>query len=287
MVKRLGDKVDSALTLASLWMQPEGRELIMAQLEDIDVYKAFLEAQKKSSDVFEREDLMPMYERVARAIRRVDTNHILFLEAGYHTNAGVYSTIEPVMGQSGRRDPRQAYAPHAYDIVVDTPQLAQANTGRVELIFSRHGETAARLEMPMILGEYGAFGNAGEEILPSARVVMHMLEIMKCGDTYWDFGRKIQDHAYFETLNRPIPLRIAGNLIDYKSDPENLTFSCRWKEASVTDAPTIIYLPKRYHEGREITIDGGGIVESGQSEWGVYLKIAVTGSGKERMLSVR
>ena len=245
----------------------------MAELQDIEVFKAFIDAQAESSQQFEREKLMPMYQRVANAIRVVDTNHLLFLEAGYHTNAGIYSRIEPVRGRDGNRDPLQAFAPHAYDIVVDTPQLAQADTGRVDLIFGRHGETAARLGLPMIIGEYGAFGGAGGEIVPSARVVMKMLERLKCGDTYWDFGRNVQKRAYFETLHRPIPLRIAGELIEYGSDPENLTFTCRWRETREMAAPTIIYLPKRYHDTREIRLDGGRSVKKSQTNWGVYLHI--------------
>ena len=154
LASRLGDLVQSPEEIAGLWQQPDGRAVITSHLEDITLYRAFVDAQTEPSQLFEREHLQGMYQRVANAIRAVDPCHILLLETSYHCNAGVSSAIEPVVGLDGQRDRQQAYAPHAYDIVVDTPALAKANSQRVELIFARHGETARRLEMPMIIGEW-------------------------------------------------------------------------------------------------------------------------------------
>jgi endoglycosylceramidase len=55
----------------------------------------------------------------------------------YTSNLGITSHIEPMMGPDGQRDPQQAYAPHGYDIVVDTPQAAKASQARIELILER------------------------------------------------------------------------------------------------------------------------------------------------------
>ena len=35
-------------------------------------------------------------------------------------NLGVPTALVPLADEQGRRDPQQAYAPHGYDIVVDT-----------------------------------------------------------------------------------------------------------------------------------------------------------------------
>ena len=115
-------------------------------------------------------------------------------------------------GPAGERDPQQAYVPHGYDIVVDTPALASASSARVELIFRRHGETAKRLAMPMIIGEWVHFGAAGAGSSAVRRVLQRQFERLLCGDTYWDFGREIQERAYFVTLKRSIPSRTAGCL---------------------------------------------------------------------------
>ena len=93
--------------------------------------------------------------------------------------------IGALMGPDGRRDAQQAYAPHGYDIVVDTPQLARASNARVEFIFTRHRETAERLDMPMLVGEWGAFGGHGADVVPAAWGVVDVFETLGCSDTYW------------------------------------------------------------------------------------------------------
>ena len=285
--KKLGDMDTGSQKLMDLWMSEQGRQIITAQLNDINLYTAFVDAQEDFSQQFEREHVLPMYQRVANSIRTVDTQHFLMLETSYHSNTGVYSGLEPVLGADGKRDPLQVYAPHAYDIVVDTPDLAKANSARIELIFNRHNETAKRLKMPMLIGEYGAFGGWDERILPSARSVQRMLEQLNCGDTYWDYGRDIQERAYFPTLCRPIPVYLAGSLIKYGSDPEKMTFNCHWKESSKLKGDTIIYLPKSFIDDRniQVTPKGKGFTIQ-KTSYGAYLHIPSTHKDTQRSLSV-
>lgn len=290
LARRLGNLIGTRAEIATLWQQPDGRRSIMAQLEDIQLYEAFVRAQEDLSQTFERQQLQPMYQRVANAIREVDSDHILLLEASYHCNAGVYSAIQPVTGPDGSRDPRQAYVPHAYDIVVDTPQLVDANAKRVELIFRHHNQTAERLAMPLLIGEWGAFGGADQRILPSARILQRQLELLRCGDTYWDYGKAIEKKPYFGVLKRSIPSRIAGTLLEYKSDPEASGFSCRWRETAGSTAPTILYLTAETLEERDIRLKPRGegyevqSASSGSSD--VYVSIPPTGEAGERLLSV-
>jgi endoglycosylceramidase len=195
-----------------------------------------------------------------------------------------------VTGARGERDPLQAFVPHGYDIVVDTPELAAANSARVQLIFDRHAETAKRLQMPMIIGEWGAFGNSDERILPSAGVIQRLFEKHLCGDTYWDYGRNIQQQAYFETLCRSIPCRIAGRLLAYESDPETGLFTCRWKETGDITAPTIIYLADPGITGREIRLvpaAKGYECTPVAASRAVYLSIPPAAKPVERLLTVR
>ena len=255
---RLAGMAKSPEEIAALWLEPEGRAKITEQLGDIEVYRAFVAAQEELSREFERSQLQPMFQRVTDAIREVDCNHILLLETSYYCNAGIRSAIEPVKGPDGERDPQQAFVPHGYDIVVDTPALAQANSSRVEFIFAQHGKTAERLGMPMIVGEWGAFGNWDERILPSARVLQGLFEGLLCGDTYWDFGRDIDKQAYFSVLRRSIPCRIAGTLLEYGCDPETGAFHCSWEETPEVDAPTVVFLTEATLAGKSIRVQPSG-----------------------------
>jgi endoglycosylceramidase len=290
LMERLGDKVQSPDEIMTRWLDPAGRNAITVLLEDIDMYRAFVDAQIAHSQTFERNYLQPMYQRVANAIRSVDPYHLLLLETSYHCNSGVYSRIEPVTGADGKRDPQQAYVPHGYDIVVDTAALANANRERVELIFRRHSQTAKRLAMPMIIGEWGAFGDADERILPSARILQQQFETHLCGDTYWDYGRDIERKAYFETLKRSIPSRIAGTLLEYGSDPQTGAFTCRWKEMGSIAAPTIIYLTEATFQDRVARLkpEGAGFVVQPVSNGtgDVYISISPSGESVERVLTL-
>ena len=201
--ERMG-KEFNMLEMAGQWYDPEGRSRLMALLGDQEVYKAFLSGQAKISQDFEREKLMPMYQRVAEAIRAVDSGGILFLETSYMCNAGVPSGIEPIV-IDGKRDPQQVYAPHGYDIVVDTPDLAHSNAGRVALIFERHAEAAKRLNMPMLVGEWGAFGGADASVRPAVTQVVEQLDKYGCSDTYWEYGQYLLDASYLDLLKRPVP----------------------------------------------------------------------------------
>ncbi len=280
----------SPAEILALWQTPKGRAIITEQLEDIELYTAFVDAQKKLSQAFERQQLQPMYQRVTDAIRKADPASILLLETNYHCNLGVYSGIEPVRGRDGKRDAQQAYAPHGYDIVVDTPALIHANPKRVQLIFNRHGETAKRLAMPMIIGEWGAFGGADERILPSARILQQQFEGLLCGDTYWNYGGDIDKKPYFPVLNRSIPSRIAGRLLRYGNDPKTNTFTCLWEEAENVSAPTIIYLAKETIRDHSIQLapQGSGyrMQPASKNSGDVYLTIPPTGKPIQRSLIV-
>jgi endoglycosylceramidase len=112
----------------------------------------------------------------------------------------------------------------------------------VKLIFRRHGETAQRLVMPMLVGEWGAYGrNPGT--LPTAWHVVHQFEKLLCSETYWAYEPGIQDFACFQAVQRPYPERVAGTLSSYQCNPDTGSFECVWQEDEKINAPSRIYLP--------------------------------------------
>ncbi|MCP4643635.1 MAG: glycoside hydrolase family 5 protein [bacterium] len=147
--------------------------------------------------------MMPMFQRVANAIREVDTNHILFLETSMFCNMGVLSAVEPLTLADGSRDPLQAYAPHGYDIVVDTASLADASLDRITFIFDQHAKTADRLNMPMLIGEWGAYYGS-DKVVTIAQHTMGQFRKHRASDTYWDFHKGIEETAFFKVLSPPV-----------------------------------------------------------------------------------
>ena len=286
-----GTPPDLAAT-AKKWLEPKGRSEITSRLQDVGIYTALVDAPQSVVQQFERAYVVPMYERVARAIRDVDSHHILFLETLMACNMGVRTGIEPLADVNGKRDPFQAYAPHGYDIVVDTPDLTNASNERVELIFNRHAESGARLAMPVLIGEWGAFGSAGPAIVPTAEFTARQFERHLFSDTYWDYGREVGNASYFNALSRAIPVCVAGTLLSYANDPEAQTFSCTWREDPAVVAPSRIYLPDRCAARiTAITVEPSAskyiVGPTGDGGKAVYVDIPPTGQATERSLTVK
>lgn len=276
--------------LAQRWLTPQGRYEILQLLRNVDIYAQIIDVTEPLYAEFERTTLMAMYRRAARAIRHLDRKHILFLETTMASNMGVYSGIEPLVGESGTRDARQAYAPHGYDLVTDTPNLAQASPERIELIFERHGETAERLGMPMLVGEWGAYGrNPGT--LPAAWHVVHQFEKLLCSETYWAYEPGMERFPCFQAIHRPYPERVAGTLLGYHYDPTTGVLSSTWEEDGHIPAPSRLYLPDWFgfdaHKF-ELTPTASGfeIAETHPGSGNTYLIVPPTGRACTRRLVV-
>ena len=91
----------------------------------LDQYKAdvFNEIVNKAAPIvnkFDREKYMPFLNSTAEEIRKVSKEPILFIENSYYSNLGIKCAVEPIK-VGGKREPNQLFAPHAYDLMVDTP----------------------------------------------------------------------------------------------------------------------------------------------------------------------
>jgi endoglycosylceramidase len=199
---RLAEKAPSPVQLAALAGVPDGRKQITDWLANMELFSAMLDAGTPIMQAFERERLLPMYERVRQAIRPVDPHHIIFLEPATSANIGIPSAITPLVDEQGRRDPQQAYAPHGYDIVTDTPQSGlRSSNARVELIFRRHAEKARELNMPLLIGEWGAYYEDASSA-EAARFVVRQLDALQCGDTYWAYRATLGQSPLLPALKR-------------------------------------------------------------------------------------
>lgn len=199
---RLGPHAPGTEALFALQGTPQGRRQIAEWLKDKALFMAMLEPATPVMQEFERGRLMPMYARVRKAIREVDSQHILFLEPAMSANMGVPSALAPLTDESGKRDPQQAYAPHGYDLVTDTDSIDLISNERVALIFHRHAERAKKLRMPMLVGEWGAYyGNPAAAA--AARFTVRLFEELGCGALYWAYRRELATSPLLDSLERP------------------------------------------------------------------------------------
>jgi endoglycosylceramidase len=202
LAARLGQKAPTPEALFAMEATPQGTRQITEWLKDVTLFTGMLEPAAPIMQDFERGRLIPMYVRVHKAIREVDSRHIIFLEPAMSANLGVPSALTPLAGESGQRDPEQAYAPHGYDLVTDTDSFDLYSNERVALIFRRHGKLARTLRMPMLVGEWGAFyGNPAAA--GAARFTMRQFDLLGCGDLYWAYRRELGKSPLLRSLERP------------------------------------------------------------------------------------
>ena len=226
--------------LAELFLQPDGRIQLFQRLDDVELFGQILEAPLSLCQSFEQEYLLPFYQRVAKAIRAVDAEKILFLETSAFSNFGIYSSIKPIV--SCKEDYQQAYSPHCYDLVTDTEYVAYPNPERVKLIYTRHAETARKWNWPALVGEWGAF-DFRPGTLPAARMNVREIEKRLFSETYWCYQPGLEQAECFLALHRPYPERVAGFLEQYQYDPVTGVFTCSWREDPSVKAASVIYLP--------------------------------------------
>ena len=143
------------------------------------------------TSAFEEKVLSPFYDELFTAIRNIDPRTLLFLESNYFANAGIPSFVRPAQTPSGGIIPGQVYAPHGYDILVDTADYSQGGTERIDLIFGsllQKIEEMAEEGVPSLIGEWGCYPNASDAQLDQARHILSMLSEYHIGNVYFEYS---------------------------------------------------------------------------------------------------
>lgn len=173
---------------------------VMAKLEggvatEEDLFKT-IGSIEVISGKFEEEKLNPFYERIVPKVRTADPDSLIFLETNYFSNAAVPTHVRPV-SLDGKVLANQVFAPHGYDIFVDTDKYEETDNSRVDLIFATHAEIAKALDLPMLVGEWGCYPHANKVQVEQASHIKALFESFGASDTYFDFshlyGNKVVD----------------------------------------------------------------------------------------------
>ena len=171
----------------------------MSALEDFGKIAEMIGEIMPITSDFETEVLNPFYDEVATAIRSVDKEGIIMLESNYFANAGVPTMVRPAMDDEGNIIEGQAYVPHGYDILVDTEAYETGGCERVAFIFGTLLEAADKMNIPVMIGEWGCYPNASEAQKEQARFLLNLFKENNVGNVYYDFSH-IRDGGILEVL---------------------------------------------------------------------------------------
>ena len=148
---------------------------------------------------FETEILNPFYDEAARVIRKVNTEMIFMFEANYFANAGIPSVLRPAVYEDGSIIENQVFVPHGYDILVDTKAYDEGGIERVGFIFGSILETAKKMGIPAIIGEWGCYPNASNAQKEQAKFLLQLFKANDIGNVYFDYSH-LHDGGIIEVL---------------------------------------------------------------------------------------
>jgi endoglycosylceramidase len=282
-------KVLSEQEVMGIWSNEDSRFEALKNLQKKEKYARVINSATELSQQFEKNELHSMYQRVGNSIREVDSTHILFLEHAYFSNTGIASGVERVNLKNGKPDSLVAYAAHGYDLLVDTKVNDSQSSERVEFIFSQINEVSKRANLPVLVGEWGAFSGDSEGNTTSAKFIRQLFEKFLFSNTYWAYYNGIEKHNYFKNaLVRPNLQFAGGTLKTCQFDYETGIFTCSWEESPDVKAPTVISIPDLRSLNKEsIKLDiesENTIIQSNENSNSGHIIIPVTGKKTERNL---
>lgn len=201
--------------------------------------------------VFDKETLMPFYQKMDEAIRK-------FSDIPLATGGNIYCSSNFPSGLervclNGGEELQQIYAPHGYDAVVDSDCFENFSKENVDRLFAGKRATQERLGMPVIIGEWGAFPSKSF----TNDLIDHMngiLERYHWSSAYWQYIPGMEEDANFSALQRAYPAAIQGKLMEYHYDREAEKLKIIWEGKSV-----LCYLP---FSGYQMEADEGVSIET-------------------------
>lgn len=289
-VEETGQAPPSAEALEAMWAEENSRMEALDFIATRDRYSRVVDAVYELNATFEKNELQSMYQKVANAIREVDQNHILFFNHSYFANTGVASAIEATKLADGSIDPLVAYSAHGYDLVVDTKEVDSPSTERVEFIFERINETGKRINVPVLIGEWGALHGKSEKMTETARHLVNTFERCNFSNSYWCFYTNIAEDPYFlSAIVRPYPQFISGSLISSDYNFDTGEYTCTWNETNQSTEPTVIYVPNMSKlSEEEVVVEPGAeqiVFEHCDESNAGKLLISPSGKGEKRTLT--
>jgi endoglycosylceramidase len=289
LIAEEGGKKMSIEEIAGMWSDEESRFNALQMVATKERFCKVMDAVYDINSRFEKGTLQPFYQKVADAIRKEDKEKILFFNHSYFCNSGVKTALEPTKAADGSVDPLIAYAAHGYDLLVDTKNLTNSSSERLELIFERINESGKRMNIPVLIGEWGALGADAPEMSELAYKNLHLIEKFNFNNTYWAYYNKVEKNSWFKPLIRPYPAYVAGELQSYSYNETSGNFTCEWNETEDQAMPTQIFVPdmsKINIDKLVISPQGNGVVlEPLNLGTGGYISISPSGENCKRKIS--
>ncbi len=286
MAERTGRAPASEEELMMMWSTR--REEVLKTLSHAETYKRIIDPVAEINVPFESGTLTDFYQKARDAIRQVDKHHIIFIEHNYFTNMGVRGGLQQLVDEKGKKDPLVVYAAHGYDLVVDTDAIGRGSDERVQLIFDRINETSVRLDIPVLIGEWGALHGNSPGLVRTAQVLVSEFNKHLFSDTFWAFYGEIDGAPFFEVIKKPYAQYVPGTLDFCMINFDTGVFECSWEENPELSGPARIWitnLPAICDDDIEISPEGAQIeIDNMENSPGGFVVIDPAGKAEKRTI---
>ncbi len=215
---------------------------MLSVADDHKVYKSILGKTKEIMYEFDTKRYYPFLVAAAESIRKADKTGIIFSENCYFSNMGIPCSVPRIVYKDGTREENHLFSPHGYDITVDTPLTNNASPHRVDYIFDEHKRTQERMDVPVLVGEWGGMV-PGSDSYPALEHLIEKFDSNKWSHTYWHYYEEFENSKIMDVICRPLPIAVAGTIKSYSYDRKQNLFTLTYTGSSDIKAPTLIYLP--------------------------------------------
>ncbi len=173
---------------------------------------------------FDVEKYSPFLSKMTAAARAVTDRGIILMENCYYSNLGIPCAVR-IPTVDGVPEAQVAFAPHGYDLFVDSPLYRFASEARVGMIFEEHRRTQERLGVPVLVGEWGGFsGPTGYH--RHAEFLLELFNRNGWSRAYWAYASNhFSLHPVWKLLTRSYPQAVGGTVKKIEADDTELMVS--------------------------------------------------------------
>lgn len=222
---------------------------ILSVIDDSKVFGSIVCPSAEIIKKFDETKYIPFLKEAEQALKRGGYNGVIFAENCYFSNLGIPCGLTKISDN-------MAFAPHGYDITVDTPITNTASPDRVDFIFDEHRRAQKRMGVPVIVGEWGGMVNGADDY-PALRHLTEKYEKNYWSYTYWHVFDKMHESLIAKTMGGFYPIAVAGTPVKYENTAGR--FCLTYTGDGKCEAPTEIFLaktPKKVYSTAEYKIEG-------------------------------
>lgn len=208
-----------------------------------DIFVSATSAGSRLNSKFTMDYYYPFLKKISSAIRQIDKENLIVIENSYWSNVAMPCLCPKIVYDDGKTDENIVFAPHGYDITVDSENTNLQSPDRVDRIFEEHKKTQDRLSCPVIVGEYGGVV-PGIPDYPGLKYQINLFDKNKWSHTFWAFGMDFKDTPIMDILSRPYPVFVDGRIISYGVDFNSKKFKLVYDSAN-ENAEAEVYCPTK------------------------------------------